>query len=620
MSNICSKDKNEKNRHNNNSHRYNEKEKLFKEYGLCGIKNYGTNCYLNSGLQIISRCEKFVEYLNGNDFPVENCPFYNILKKTINIILKYEYLDPKDFMNFFIEKNSDFTPNAQNCSQLFIRTVLSNINIEINKYFKDLKNNKNDNNIVQNINGYYPKNIEKNYYDNYLINNKIFPQSLPYSYFSGIIKTESTGNCKKCGDVTKYSFMEFFDQHMYLDTIKDSSTDFKNVLKENLGYPINIKSSCPKCTDKIDFKDNSKIIKLPEILVFTIERYIGETNTIPIKPNEIIDVKDYVETSMNFKNTKYELFAINIRFGYSNQFGHQICQIKKDNIWYTLNDNSSPSKSYLDDYKSKSYGLFYKLIKTDKIDYKETNNEKNQEITILLKYGDKEKKIEVKKNCLIEEFKKGNNMDLNSNLEYKGIKLDNSKTFEKYDVKNDDTLITNFDFEKNNQNINENNLLPKNQEQKSDKEIQNSSNTEEKKQENKVLEKTKEQVIDKEVNIKQNKEEDVKNVLKEKEGNLNISKEEGNIQKLEMDKNVNNIQKEGERKEKEEKLRKKEEENEVNKNPKEDEKIIKEEDNCKEEKKRKENLKDDRNGQLNIEEEKNIKIKEEDKNNLVNKK
>jgi hypothetical protein len=29
---------------------------------------------------------------------------------------------------------------------------------------------------------------------------------------------------------------------MFLDTIKDSSTDFKNVLKENLGYPINVKN------------------------------------------------------------------------------------------------------------------------------------------------------------------------------------------------------------------------------------------------------------------------------------------------------------------------------------------------------------------------------------------
>jgi ubiquitin C-terminal hydrolase len=61
---------------------------------------------------------------------------------------------------------------------------------------------------------------------------------------------------------------------MYLDTINDSSTDFKNVLKENLEYPINVRSTCPHCKNKILFEDIYKIIKLPEILVFTIERYI----------------------------------------------------------------------------------------------------------------------------------------------------------------------------------------------------------------------------------------------------------------------------------------------------------------------------------------------------------
>ena len=31
---------------------------------ITGIKNVGNNCYLNSGLQILARCEKFVEKIN----------------------------------------------------------------------------------------------------------------------------------------------------------------------------------------------------------------------------------------------------------------------------------------------------------------------------------------------------------------------------------------------------------------------------------------------------------------------------------------------------------------------------------------------------------------------------
>ena len=178
------------------------KDKLFK--GLCRIKNYGANCYLNSGLQIISRCSKFIDYLKNNDFPKDIYPFCNILKYTIDQILNKDYLDPNDFIEYFSKNNSEFPRKSQNCSQLFIRTVLLNVNNEIKK--KD---------IVNIIEGYSPKNIdEKISYKEFLNNNIIFPQSLPYSYFSGIIKTESTGNCNKCGEVKKYSFMDFFDQHM----------------------------------------------------------------------------------------------------------------------------------------------------------------------------------------------------------------------------------------------------------------------------------------------------------------------------------------------------------------------------------------------------------------------
>ena len=348
---------------------YYYKENLFKEYGLCGIKNYGANCYLNSGLQIISRCNIFIDWLKKSDYPDYACPFFNILKKTIQKILDSEHLDPNEFITYFSKNNSEFPPNNQNCSQLFVRTVFSNINKEIKDFILDINNKQYHNEIDPIIKGYHPEGYEKISYESFLFNNKVFPQTLAYSYFSGIMKTESTGICKKCGEVKKYSFMDFFDQHMYLDTITSFSTDFKNVLKENLGYPIKVRSSCPYCKDRIQFEDISKIIKLPEILVFTIERYIGDTNTIPIIPNEIIDLKDYVEnSSIKYNDTLYELFAINIRFGYSNQFGHQICQIKKENNWYTLNDNNSPKKSQLDEYIKNSYGLYYKRIKSEDSD------------------------------------------------------------------------------------------------------------------------------------------------------------------------------------------------------------------------------------------------------------
>jgi hypothetical protein len=243
--------------------------------------------------------------------------------------------------------------------------------------------------------------------------------------------------------------MDFFDQHMYLDTITSHSTDFETVLKENLGYPINVRSSCPYCKNKVRFEDISKIIKLPEILVFTIERYIGETNRIPIRPNEIIDVKDYVEKSMNIKDTIYELFAINIRFGQSTNFGHQICQIKKGNSWYTLNDNSSPEISELNEYINNSYGLFYKRITklSDKKDFDYHEDiYNNEEITVNL---DNKIKLKVKKSDKIKEAKLNNNFQLYTKWTYNNKLLINDLTFENYGIKEGDTIKTDYNLNKN---------------------------------------------------------------------------------------------------------------------------------------------------------------------------
>lgn len=104
---------------------------LFKESGFCRIKNYGYNWDLISGLQIISRCDIFINWLNEVEFLIKDFPFLNSIKDIINKILHSEYFDPLRFINYFFSQNNEFRPNEQNCSQLFIRTFFYIINKEI---------------------------------------------------------------------------------------------------------------------------------------------------------------------------------------------------------------------------------------------------------------------------------------------------------------------------------------------------------------------------------------------------------------------------------------------------------------------------------------------------------
>ena len=55
--------------------------------------------------------------------------------------------------------------------------------------------------------------------------------------------------------------------------------------------------------------------------------------------------------------------AVNIRIGNDLSFGHEICHIKENNNWYTINDNNIRIKD--EEYYESSYGLFYRRIKKE---------------------------------------------------------------------------------------------------------------------------------------------------------------------------------------------------------------------------------------------------------------
>ncbi len=316
----------------------------------CGIINYGNNCYLNSGLQILATCDKFVKELEK--YKNLKIGFIGLLNEAFYKILNEDIYDPKQFLRHFcFVNNENFT--TQYCSQSFIRTLLKNLN-------KDL-NSIGDRHIISEYSQYIPKNkIEKEQYFNFIKSNNFFPESMALKIFSGLTKSHSFGLCNYCKEpIENFSFSYFIDQNIYLDNIYNKF-NFKSVLSINLGIYNNLTMNCPKCDKEICIKEETKIIKLPEILIFTLERYQSKINNTWIEPDEIIDMKEYLDTSVNLEKTKYGLFAINIRFGKTNDSGHEICQVKRNGQWYEINDMNVYERTK--EYNGDSYGLFYKKL------------------------------------------------------------------------------------------------------------------------------------------------------------------------------------------------------------------------------------------------------------------
>ena len=315
---------------------------------LCGIINIRNNCYLNAGLQILSRCYPLlIELLKSN---YEKDKLMKLLIESLTTLLfsKDKYYNPSKFVEYFCKRNKEFKEGQQNCSQDFIRTILRNINETFEK------------NIPYE---YYPDNQKEfNEFTKFIYENKISPETKAYSIFSGLLKIHLSGKCFNCGSIiNEYSFSNFVDQTIYLDTI-NKKCKFSEVLMKNIGQENKAIMKCSKCKQRINLKSVSKFMKIPEIFIFTLERYLVR-NTVPIEPDEFINLYDYVDKSYNNVDKNdclYELFAINIRIGRDLSFGHEICQIKQKNNWYTIDDgNFYPRKKEFNEY---SYGLFYRKI------------------------------------------------------------------------------------------------------------------------------------------------------------------------------------------------------------------------------------------------------------------
>lgn len=329
---------------------------------ICGIENVGNNCYLNSGIQIILRCKPFLDEVQK----IDNKKFsfvYKFKEVLLNLQTNAKY-NPSKFIKYFCDKNENYLEGAQCCSQSFIRTLINNIN-------KDIIEENEQKYIISSKDIEYKagSSDEKIAFEKYIKKYKIFPQSKALNIISGIAISITNETCDSCyckyyKESKDYSFEDFIDFHIYLDKINNKSK-FQEILYENIGKKKKIKVDCSICENNFSSYEETTFIKVPKILIFTLERYLNRKNEVSIIPDKILDITKYVHKSLKKNNEKYEyeLFAINIRLGKTDNFGHEKCLVKLKNIWYEIDDEKYFRIDNLENYYRDSYGLFY--IKKD---------------------------------------------------------------------------------------------------------------------------------------------------------------------------------------------------------------------------------------------------------------
>ena len=314
-----------------------EKEK---EESIFGLKNIGLTCYMNSFLQLLFHCPKFLTELEKFE---SEAIYKDIIRKLINIAK-----NPENESNLYIFKNSlkniakKYSEFIQNDSQIFGIDLINGIIAEI-------KN-------------------EKSYCTTESISetnhsSEINPQE-EYKYFlakyqNDLISLEKIFLINEYRIYTKnYNNEIRFDSSLNINlTIPNKDIELFNhkkfSLKELLDYKYKtVKNNCIKI----------RICNFPDILIITIIRTIlGEKNNLSyIEYPETLELKDYADNDIsNSTKSEYILFGVNKKAGYHRESGHYFCEIKINNIWYKFNDSFVTPNIHFSNISDQVVGLFY---------------------------------------------------------------------------------------------------------------------------------------------------------------------------------------------------------------------------------------------------------------------
>jgi len=305
------------------------------------------NCLFNSSLQIILSCEAFIKalrYINckGNKF-------ISFLNEAIQYLISGNLVfDASNFYKYYINYIG-FKDSIENDSNWLIENIINITNNELIQMGYEINRNEKDS-IMRNLN----KEEMKKYFK-YIKN--IQTQTGIYSIFSLI--SEEISYCPYCKKISFNDFNSTIVQKVALDINNKYNRYNVYDLIEQYMNPLNyIDEHCSNC--KKICKKKVKLIKLPEILIFSLERKKSDLERSLINLDYVINLANYAS---NEYNPIYKLFAINIKLGNNDNNGHYICQVEREGIWYQINDHLVEQiKKPGENYNNNICGLFYKRI------------------------------------------------------------------------------------------------------------------------------------------------------------------------------------------------------------------------------------------------------------------
>lgn len=315
-----------------------DKEKV---ESIFGLKNIGLTCYMNSFLQLLFHCPKFLTELKKCEY---EATYTNIIRKLINI-----EKNPNNENNLYKFKNSLKIISLQYSE--FIQSDSQKFGIDlINSIIAEIKNEKSF---------FTTESISETNHSS-----KINPQE-EYKYFLE----------KYQNDLISLEKMFLINEYKIYNKKNNKEIRFESSLNIDLTIPNRNIEICDQIkftlNELLDYKyktvkNNCLTIKMcnfPDILIITIIRTIlGEKNNLCYieYPETLLELQKYADNTIsNFDKSEYVLFGVNKKEGYYRESGHYFCEIKINNIWYEFNDSIVTPNINFRNISNQVVGLFY---------------------------------------------------------------------------------------------------------------------------------------------------------------------------------------------------------------------------------------------------------------------
>nr|XP_026689822.1 ubiquitin carboxyl-terminal hydrolase 8-like [Ciona intestinalis]XP_026689823.1 ubiquitin carboxyl-terminal hydrolase 8-like [Ciona intestinalis] len=310
--------------------------------GLCGLRNLGNSCYMNSVLQCMFNMTQLAEYILTDSYTKDLNRANKIghggrVAESFSVLLravwssKYEYIVPSDFKSIIGTINSSFAGYTQEDSQEFLMLLLDGLHEDLNKApqseYKEEPDNDalDDEEAAQMAWKYHKKRNE----------------SIIVELLKGQFK--ATVKCLHCGKASRK-----FDPFMYLSLpLPNKSASIYDILKSFQRVEQMTGSDrwhCPNCKTLRDAVRSIEIWKLPPVLIIHFKRFVhtgrwrDKIHTNISYPMTQLDLTPFISGKQ--RRPKYNLFAVSHHQGAGLDSGHYTASCKSvlDNNWYKFDD------------------------------------------------------------------------------------------------------------------------------------------------------------------------------------------------------------------------------------------------------------------------------------------